>query len=70
MAPIKVIWMFLVKIRPLPATLWLPSHPLPSYSIGVLMVLATPVKKLFKMAGNPAIAIQCTVDTVNYFNQL
>ena len=44
-----VIWLVLVKTEPLPATSWLPSHP-----VGVLVVLAKPVKKLSKMAGNPA----------------
>ena len=43
------IWLVLVKMEPLPATSWLPTH-----SVGVLVVLATPVIKLSKMAGNPA----------------
>ena len=39
MAPIDAIWLFLVLMQPLLATLWLPTHP-----IGVLVVLAMPVK--------------------------
>ena len=49
MAPIYVIWLYLVKIKPLPATFWLPSHP-----VEALVVLATPVKILPKMVGNSA----------------
>ena len=49
MAPMDAIWLVLVKTELLPATLWLPSHP-----VGVLLVLATPVKKLSKMVGNLA----------------
>ena len=49
MAPIDAIQLVLVKTELLPATSWLPSHP-----VGVLLVLATPVKKLSKMAGNLA----------------
>ena len=49
MAPMEVISLFLVKTYPLPTTLWLPTHP-----IGVLVVLATPVKEVSKMVGNPA----------------
>ena len=44
----------LVKTKPLLATSWLPAHPPPSYPVGVLLVLATPVKKLPKMVGNSA----------------
>ena len=54
MAPWVVISLFLVKTLPLPATSWLPAHPPPSHPVGVLLLLATPVKKLSKMAGNPA----------------
>ena len=40
MVPMEVIWLFVVKTQPLPATSWLkPSHPM-----GVLVVLAMPVK--------------------------
>ena len=45
MAPIDAIWLVLVKTYPLPATSWLPTHPPSSHSIGVLLVLVTPVKK-------------------------
>ena len=54
MASIDAIWLVLVKMWPLPATSWLPTHPLPSHPAGVLPVLATLVKKLSKMAGNSA----------------
>ena len=54
MAPMDAIWLVLVKTEPLPATSWLPTHPPPSHPVGVLLVLATPVKKLSKMAGNLA----------------
>ena len=52
MAPMDVIWLFLLKTQPLPATSWLLTHP-----VGVLVILAmaTPVKVLSKMAGNSAI---------------
>ena len=30
MAPMDAIWLVLLKMEPLPATLWLPTHP-PSY---------------------------------------
>ena len=43
MAPIDAIWLVLVKAELLPATSWLPSHP-----VGVLLVLATPVKNYLK----------------------
>ena len=48
MAPMEVIWLLLVKIQPLPATLWLPTfHPYRSASgIGYTS------KKLSKIAGN------------------
>ena len=54
MAPMDAIWLVLVKTEPFPATSWLPTHHPPSHSVGVLLVLATPVKKLSKMAGNLA----------------
>ena len=54
MAPMDAISLVLVKMEPLPATSWLPAHPPPSHPVGVLLVLATPVKKLSKMAGNLA----------------
>ena len=38
----------------LPATSWLPTNPPLSHPVGVLLVLATPVKNLSKMAGNLA----------------
>ena len=49
MAPMHAIWLVIVKTEPLPATSWLPSYP-----VEVLLVLATPVKKLSKVAGNLA----------------
>ena len=54
MAPMDAIWLVLVKTELLPATSWLPAHPPPSHLVGVLLVLAAPVKKLSKMAGNLA----------------
>ena len=54
MTPMDVIWLVLVKTWPLPTTSWLPAHPPPSRPAGVLLILATPVKKLSKMAGNSA----------------
>ena len=45
------IWLVLVKTEPLPATSWLPTHPPPFHPVGVLLLLATPVKKLSKMTG-------------------
>ena len=54
MAPMDAIWLVLVKTKLLPATWWLPTHPRPSHPVGVLLVLATPVKKRSKMAGNLA----------------
>ena len=54
MAPMDAIWLVLVKTELFPATWWLPPHPPPSHPVGVLLILATPVKKLSKMAGNLA----------------
>ena len=54
MTPMDAIWLVLVKTLPLPATSWLPTHPSSSHPVGVLLILATPVKKLSKMAGNSA----------------
>ena len=48
MTSMEVIWLFLVKMLPLPVTSWLPAHPSPSHPIGVLVVLATTVKTLSK----------------------
>ena len=57
MVPMDAIWLALALIDAiwlaLPATSWLPARPPPSHPIGVLLVLATPVK-LSKMAGNSA----------------
>ena len=52
MAPMDAISLFLVKMLPLPATSWLPTHPLSFHPVGVLVVLATPVKNS-KMEENP-----------------
>ena len=54
MTPMDVIWLVLLKMYPLPATSWLPTHPLLYYPVGVLLILATPVNKLSKMEGNSA----------------
>ena len=51
MAPMDAIWLFSVYMQPLSATLWLPTYPLPSHPIGVLVVLAMPVKELSKNGG-------------------
>ena len=66
MALMVVISLFLVKTYRLPATLWLPTHPPPSHPVGVLVVLATLVKNYLKW-WEIQLAIQCTVDTMNYF---
>ena len=44
MTPTDTMWLVLVKTQPLATTSWLPACPLPSHSIGVLLVLAVPVK--------------------------
>ena len=54
MAPVDAIWLVLVKTEHLPATSWLPAHPPPSHPVGVLLVLAMPLKNLSKMMGNLA----------------
>ena len=51
MAPMDATWLVLVKTEPLPTFSWL-CPPLPSHPVRVLLVLATPVKKLSKMVGN------------------
>ena len=66
LAPMEVISLFLVKTQPLLASSWLPAHPPPSHPIGVLVVLAMPVKNYLKWR-EIQLAIHCTVDTVNYF---
>ena len=66
MAPMEVIWLFLVKMWPLLTTLWLLTCPPPSYPIGMLVVLTTSVKKYLKWL-EIQLAIQCTVDTVNSY---
>ena len=57
MPPMAVISLFLVK------TLLLPAH---AHPIGVLVVLAMPVKNYLKWWEIQP-AIKCTVDTMNYF---
>ena len=47
----------------MPATSCLPTRPTPSHPIAVLVVLAMPVKNFLKMV----VALQCTVDTMNYY---
>ena len=54
MTLMDAIWLVLVKMQPSPATSWLPACPPPSHLIGVLLVLATPVKRLSKVGGNSA----------------
>ena len=63
MVPMEVIWLFVLKIQPLPATSWLN----PSHTMGVLVVLAMPVKNyLAKWWENKIqLAIQC-----NYYSEL
>ena len=52
MAPMDAIWLALALIDAiwlaLPATSWLPARPPPSHPIGVLLILATPVKNYLK----------------------
>ena len=48
MTPVDAIWLILVKTWPLPATVWLPTRPPHSHPVGVLLVLATPVKNYLK----------------------
>ena len=58
MTPMDAIWLVLVKTWPLPATLWLPTHPPPSHpACGSATDIGYTSKKLSKMAGNSAIAI-------------
>ena len=66
MAPMEVISLLLVKKLPLPATSWLLACLPPSHPIGVLVVLATPIKNDLKW-WEIQLAIQCSVDTMNYF---
>ena len=51
-------WLVLLKTYPLPAASWLPICPLPSHPVGVLAVLATPVKNYLKWWAIQ-LAIQC-----------
>ena len=63
MAPMEVISLFLVAF----AHHFVATHsPPPSQPIGVLVVLATPVKNYLK-CWEIQLAIQCKVDTMNYF---
>ena len=48
MVPMDAIWLDLVKTELLPTTSWLPTHPPPSHLVGVLLVLAAPVKNYLK----------------------
>ena len=54
MAPMDAIWLVLMKTQPLLATSWIPAHPPLSHSVGMLLVLATPVKNHLKWRGNLA----------------
>ena len=55
MAPMVVISLFLVKTYIAFARHFVATRPPPlSHPVGVLLLLATPVKKLSKMAVNPA----------------
>ena len=58
MAAMVVISLFLVKTSSLPTTSWLPAHPPPSHPVGVLLLLATPVKNYLKWQ-EIQLAIQC-----------
>ena len=53
MAPMDANWLFSVLTQPLPATLWLPTHPLPSPYRNVNGI-GYASKKLSKMAGKSA----------------
>ena len=60
MEQMDAIWLVLVKSLPLPATLWVHACPQPFHPIGVLLVLATPVKNYlkwweFRIAINPRV---------------
>ena len=48
MAPMDVIWQFLVSTYPLPTTSWLPTHPAPSHPIEVLVTLVKLAKSYLK----------------------
>ena len=65
MATVEVIWLFLVKTQPLRGYSPAPTFPPYRSASGI----GNANKKLSKMAGNPA-SFQCTVDTMNYFEQL
>ena len=41
-------WFWWRRSLCMPATSWLPTHPSPSHPVGVLLVLATPVKNYLK----------------------
>ena len=68
MAPMEVSWLFLVKMQPLPATSWLPTVPtVPPYRSVNGIGYAS--KNYLKWQENQ-LAIQCTIDTMDYFEQL
>ena len=48
MAAMDATWLFLVLTQPFLATLWLPTHPIPSHPIEVLVTLVMPVKNYIK----------------------
>ena len=66
MAPIGVIWLFLVKMQPLPATFWLPTLP-PCRSVSGIGYTSKNYLKWRLKWQAIQLAIQCTADTVNYF---
>ena len=55
MTSMDAIWLVLVKAGVVFSRHFVATHPPPpSHPVGVLLILATPVKKLSKMAGNSA----------------
>ena len=62
MAPMEVIWLFLVKTYPLPTTSWLPTLP-PYRNVSGIGYAS---KNYLKWQENQ-LAIQCAVDTMDYF---
>ena len=66
MVPTEVIWLFLMKIYVAFAHDFVATHLPPTLPpIGVLVVLAIPVKNYLKRWAIQ-LAIECTADTVNY----
>ena len=57
-APIDTIWLILVLMEDLPATLWLPTTP-PSIPLPMFVVLVIPVKNHLK-----CLAIQLAIHSI------